>query len=96
MQKELSKAERNDIRTLIKFVEVFCREKHEGEKEPFLPKQGFLKDLMKKVSFCVPIVPGSSATPSPCASGAPTTPNPCARNARRPAIDRITRGRSGK
>ena len=34
-KKKLSERERADIRTLVKFVEIYCRKKHGGEKTPF-------------------------------------------------------------
>ena len=32
---QISEQERTDIRTLMKFVAIFCREHHQGEKTPF-------------------------------------------------------------
>ncbi len=37
--REISKSEKKDIRTLGKFIEVFCREKHEASKEWFSPER---------------------------------------------------------
>lgn len=48
MRKEVSKAEKNDLRTLTKFVQIFCREKHGGEKTDFVPAPAALKDVIKK------------------------------------------------
>ena len=34
-QREITDGERTDIQTLIRFVGIYCREKHDGEKAPF-------------------------------------------------------------
>ena len=33
--KEIAKAERTDIQTLMNFVGIYCRQNHDGEKTPF-------------------------------------------------------------
>ena len=51
--REVSKKEKDDIRTLMKFVGVFCRENHNGEKASFPFKLFDIKEINKKeVSLC--------------------------------------------
>jgi len=45
---EISAREKSDIQTLIKFVGIFCRENHNGEKVPFTFKLLDLKEITKK------------------------------------------------
>ncbi len=45
--KGLSRKEKADIRTLMKFVGIYCKENHDGEKTPFVFKQIDLKDIEK-------------------------------------------------
>jgi len=47
-QKEISEKEKDDIRTLMKFVGVFCRENHNGEKAPFAFRLLDIKEIEKK------------------------------------------------
>jgi hypothetical protein len=48
-----SKKEKGDIRTLVKFVGVFCRENHGGEKVPFFFKLLDLKEIEKdEMNLC--------------------------------------------
>ncbi len=47
-EKELSRKEKADIRTLMKFVGIYCKENHDGEKAPFFLKQIDLKDIGEK------------------------------------------------
>jgi hypothetical protein len=37
-EKTLSDKERGDIRTLLRFIGIYCRENHGGEKKPFSSK----------------------------------------------------------
>lgn len=49
----ISKREKDDIRTLMKFVGIFCREHHDGEKTPFAFKLFDTKEIEKKeVPLC--------------------------------------------
>jgi hypothetical protein len=43
-----SEKEKDDIQTLMKFVGIFCRENHSGEKPPFSFKILDIKDIEKK------------------------------------------------
>ena len=45
---EISPKEKSDIRTLLRFVAVYCREKHEGAKAPFFLKQLDNEQIEKK------------------------------------------------
>jgi hypothetical protein len=50
---EFSKKEKNDIRTLMRFVGVFCRENHDGGKTPFSFKLFDIQEIEKKeISLC--------------------------------------------
>jgi hypothetical protein len=50
----LSQKEVNDIRTLIKFVGIYCRERHDGKKAPFLFKLLDMREITKKeISLCM-------------------------------------------
>jgi hypothetical protein len=52
-QKEISKKEKDDIRTLMKFIEIYCRENHNGEKAPFSFKLFDMREIEKKeISLC--------------------------------------------
>lgn len=46
--RDMSPKERSDIRTLIRFVGIYCREKHEGAKAPFSLKQLDVEQIEKK------------------------------------------------
>ncbi len=49
----LSKKEKDDIRTLIKFVGIYCRENHDGKKTPFSFKLLEIKEFNKKaIGLC--------------------------------------------
>jgi len=48
----LSRKEKADIRVLVKFIALFCRKKHEGEKKPFAIEASLLKDLVRPVELC--------------------------------------------
>ncbi len=45
---EISKREKADIRTLMKFVALYCREHHNGEKVPFSFRNFDIKEIGKK------------------------------------------------
>jgi len=48
-----SKKEKDDIRTLMKFVGIYCRESHQGEKDLFSSKLFDIREIDKKeVSLC--------------------------------------------
>jgi hypothetical protein len=50
---EISKKEKSDIRILIRFVAIYCRERHEGPKDPFSLKQLDITQIeKKKVLLC--------------------------------------------
>ena len=52
-QREVSKQEKNDIRTLMRFVGIYCRENHLGDKAPFSFKFFDIKEIEEKeVSLC--------------------------------------------
>jgi len=52
-QREISEKEKGDIRTLVKFVAVYCRENHDGERAPFSFKLFDIKEIEKKeISLC--------------------------------------------
>jgi hypothetical protein len=48
----LSRKEKSDIRILVRFVALFCREKHEGEKKPFAIEAPRLKGVAAAVELC--------------------------------------------
>jgi hypothetical protein len=51
--KEISNKEKADIRTLIRFVRIFCQESHNGEKLPFSFKLFDIKEVEgKEVDLC--------------------------------------------
>ena len=50
--REISPKEKSDMRTLMRFVAVYCREHHHGEKTPFSMKQLDVKTIEKK-DVCV-------------------------------------------
>lgn len=47
----LSAREIDDIRVLLRFVSIFCRERHRGEKSPLALRQIDVKDLVKDGIF---------------------------------------------
>jgi len=48
-----SKKEKDDIRTLMKFVGIYCRESHPGEKAPFSFKLFEIKEINEEeISLC--------------------------------------------
>ncbi|HUL22880.1 MAG TPA: nitrous oxide-stimulated promoter family protein [Thermodesulfobacteriota bacterium] len=52
-KREISKKEKEDIGVLMKFVGIYCRENHDGEKAPFSFKLIDIKEIEKKeVSLC--------------------------------------------
>ena len=54
LKKETPKNEKSDIRTLMKFVEVFCRENHNGEKNSFSFKPVDIKEIEKRQIYLCP------------------------------------------
>lgn len=49
----LPKSEKDDIRTLMKFVGIYCRKNHDGGRSPFLFKLFDIKEIEKKeISLC--------------------------------------------
>ncbi len=52
-EREISEKEKEDIRVLMKFVGVYCREHHNGEKGPFSFRPFDIKEIEKKeVPLC--------------------------------------------
>lgn len=51
MMKEMSEKEVNDIRVLVKFIEVYCKENHQEEKNSFNFKLFDIKKIEKKDIF---------------------------------------------
>ena len=51
---EISKKEKVDIRTLMKFAGIYCRENHDGAKAPFSFRLFDLKEIEKKE---IPVCP---------------------------------------
>ena len=52
-QREISKKEKDDIRTLTKFIEIYCRENHNREKAPFSFKLFDIREIEKKeIALC--------------------------------------------
>jgi hypothetical protein len=51
---DISPREKSDIRTLIRFVAIYCREQHEGAKVPFSLKQVDVKQIEKKEVLLCP------------------------------------------
>ena len=50
---EFSEKEKDDIRTLMKFVGIYCRENHDGAKSPFLFKLFDIKEIEdKEILLC--------------------------------------------
>jgi hypothetical protein len=50
---EFSEKEKGDIQTLMKFVGIYCRESHNGERAPFSFKLFDIKKIEKKeISLC--------------------------------------------
>jgi hypothetical protein len=50
---EFSEKEKDAIRTLMKFVGIYCRENHNGAKSPFLFKLFDIKEIEnKEISLC--------------------------------------------
>lgn len=48
ISRELTTKEKSDIRTLMRFVEIYCREKHTNEKSPFTFTRIDVKSIRKK------------------------------------------------
>ena len=51
---EISEKGKADIRTLLKFVTIFCREHHNGEKAPFSFRNFDIKEIEKEEVFVCP------------------------------------------
>ena len=50
---EISRREKEDIGILVKFVEVYCKENHHGEKAPFSFKLFDIREIDEKaISLC--------------------------------------------
>jgi hypothetical protein len=54
LRKEISGKEKADIRTLLKFVAVFCREHHSGGKAPYSFKNFDIKEIEKEDIWVCP------------------------------------------
>lgn len=50
-QRLISNQEKKDIRTLIRFVGIYCHENHDGERSPFSFKSLNIKEVEKKEIF---------------------------------------------
>jgi len=50
----ISGKERKDVQTLMRFVEIFCRENHNGERIPFSFKLFDISEIRKKQIFLCP------------------------------------------
>jgi len=50
----ISEKEKKDVRTLMRFVEIFCRENHNGERIPFSFKLFDISEIRKKQIFLCP------------------------------------------
>jgi hypothetical protein len=51
--REVSEKEKDDIRTLMKFVGIYCGENHNGERTPFSFKLFDIKEIERKeVPLC--------------------------------------------
>jgi len=52
-RREISKKEKSNIQTLMKFVGIFCRENHNGERAPFSFKLLDVTEIEKEeISLC--------------------------------------------
>ncbi len=50
---DISSKEKADIRTLMRFVAIYCREHHQGEKTPFSMKQFDVRQVEKRdIAVC--------------------------------------------
>jgi transposase-like protein len=54
LRKEISRKEKADIRTLLKFVAIFCREHHNGGKAPYSFKNFDIKEIEKEDRWVCP------------------------------------------
>ena len=52
--KEISRKERSDIRTLMRFVGIYCREFHRGEKAPLSLKRLDIKQIEEEEVLVCP------------------------------------------
>ena len=53
-RREISDQEASDIRTLTRFVKIFCRQKHNGTREPFTFKLLDLTEIEKREVLLCP------------------------------------------
>jgi hypothetical protein len=53
-RREISDRETSDIRTLVKFVEIFCQQNHNGSREPFTFKLLDLTEIEKREVLLCP------------------------------------------
>jgi hypothetical protein len=52
-EKEISKKEKEDIRILLKFVKIYCKENHSGERHPFSFRFFNIHEIEKEeISLC--------------------------------------------
>jgi hypothetical protein len=52
-KREISEKEKKDIRTLIRFMKIFCMENHNSERVPFSFKLFDIREIEKKeISLC--------------------------------------------
>lgn len=54
ISREFNTKEKYDIRTLMRFVEIYCREKHANEKSPFIFTKIDVKSIRKKELMLCP------------------------------------------
>ncbi len=53
MKRSISEKEKSDIKTLIKFVEIFCRKNHDGLRTPFFFRLYDIREIEEKdISLC--------------------------------------------
>lgn len=53
-REQISEQEKADIRTLMKFVAIFCREHHDGEKTPFSFRHFDIREIERKEILICP------------------------------------------
>lgn len=54
MNRKITEKEKGDIKILLKFTEIYCREKHNGDKILFSYKLLDIKEIEKKEIFLCP------------------------------------------
>ncbi len=53
LTKQLSAKEKTDMRTLLRFVEIYCRENHSGQRTPFSFRLYDLKEIdQREILLC--------------------------------------------